>query len=147
MRPYVIRTPTPYVLPNLYKGASPKKPSPSGRGLGEGETLYAAQRHIPPPHPFILRQAQDERMLPVCQPQPLPGFWIPAYAGMTVAAPPPKPADLPDICRLLPRRAALYTDSRRRPGLDDARRLDGAGKSAGMTDGGKLTLAPAGGYI
>ena len=37
-----------------------------------------------PPHPFILRQAQDERMLPICQPQPLPGFRIPACAGMTV---------------------------------------------------------------
>ena len=27
-------------------GASPGKPSPSGRGLGEGESPYAAQPHI-----------------------------------------------------------------------------------------------------
>ena len=66
-------------------GASHQQPSPSGRGLGEGESFCAAQ-HRRPPHPFILRPAQDERMLPSCQPQPLPGCWIPACAGMTVEA-------------------------------------------------------------
>ena len=40
------------------------RPSPSGRGLGEGETPPAAN----PGHPAF---------------PDLPGFWIPAYAGMT----------------------------------------------------------------
>ena len=42
-----------------------RKPSPSGRGLGEGETPAAADSpeiaNAAPP-PFILRQAQDERL-------------------------------------------------------------------------------------
>ena len=30
------------------------KPSPSGRGLGEGESLYARQRHLTPPTPSVI---------------------------------------------------------------------------------------------
>ena len=36
--------------PNLINGASPQKPSPIGRGLGEGESFCASQRHITPPN-------------------------------------------------------------------------------------------------
>ena len=31
-----------------------EKPSPSGRGLGEGESLCASQRHITPPNPIVI---------------------------------------------------------------------------------------------
>ena len=49
--------------------AARRQPSPAGRGLGEGETLYAANPGsnptvVPYPPPFILRPAQDERRLP-----------------------------------------------------------------------------------
>ena len=66
----------------------------SGRGLGEGETLYAANpgnTARPAPPPFILRQAQDERLptrpsQPPVIPTPIPSFpphpVIPAKAGI-----------------------------------------------------------------
>ena len=67
-----------------------ERPSPSGRGLGEGESLYATQRHITPPNPIIIpapsrHSRESGNPLPgLSAVRDRPGFWIPACAGMTV---------------------------------------------------------------
>ena len=52
------------------------KPSPSWRGWGEGESLSFNQRHRMPGNLIVI---PGHYAVPG-----QPGFWIPAYAGMTV---------------------------------------------------------------
>ena len=60
--------------------------------MGEGESLYASQRHIPPPNLIVIPAPTvipaKAGIHPPAFPQfgGQPGFWIPAYAGMTVEA-------------------------------------------------------------
>ena len=68
-----------------------RKPSPSGRGLGEGESSYDAQRHITPRNPIVIPAYPHRHSRASGNPHPglsavrrQPGFWIPACAGMTV---------------------------------------------------------------
>ena len=60
--------------------AARRWPSLSGRGLGEGETLFATQLWAKATRPVCRRPSGLSAV------RGKPGFWIPACAGMTVGA-------------------------------------------------------------
>ena len=126
-----------------HPGAS-RRPSPSGRGLGEGETPYAAQppsaADRPAPPPFILRQAQDER-LPTRQCRPSPVIPAPSRHSRESGNPPPPspitPAPPPSFRRRPESRTPVYAALTQGPGVDSRFRGNdgGAGRDYGMNGG------------